>query len=52
MALVIQIITSFFLIKANSSVDLDVRALVGEEHTTRAVCVLLPAVKEVTSVPL
>ena len=43
MALVIQIITSFFLIKANtSSVDLDVRALVGEEHTTRAVCVLLP----------
>ena len=29
-------------------VGLDVRALVGEEHTTRAVCVLLPAATEVT----
>ncbi len=36
MALVIQILTSFVLIKANTSfVDLDVRALVGEDTNKR-----------------
>jgi len=33
-------------------VDLDMPALVGEEHTTRAVCVLLAAAKKLLPSPM